>query len=135
MFSDTRNKVERWPVINLFVLAGLLVVLCQLVALALVTDPNTDNIDVRDQRNRQHEAALADCPDRMQLAVRPLRHGCIQHVQAALDAAADSRASGNGWRAAMSVETVWQPGVVSAALDSASSYPAPTRPTGVRSDL
>lgn len=93
MFSDHLTKVERWPVINLFVLAGLLVVLCQLVALALVVDSQMDNADVRDQRNREHVAAMADCLDRMQLDVRPLRHGCIQQVQAARDAAGFADAS------------------------------------------
>lgn len=87
MFSDHVIKTERWPVINLFVLAGLLVVLCQLVALALVVDSQIDIADVRDQRNREHVAEMADCLDRMQLDVRPLRHGCIQQVQAARDAA------------------------------------------------
>lgn len=86
MFSDHLIRPERWPVINLFVLAGLLVVLCQLLALGLVVDSQMDKADVRDQRNREHVAAMADCVDRMQQDVRPLRHGCIQQVQAARDA-------------------------------------------------
>lgn len=93
MFSDHLIKTERWPVINLFVLAGLLVVLCQLVALALVVDSQIDKADVRDQRHREHVAEMADCQDRMQLDVRPLRHGCIQQVQAARDAAGHPYAS------------------------------------------
>ncbi|MCY7369800.1 MAG: hypothetical protein LH479_02745 [Polaromonas sp.] len=86
MFSVHAIKAERWPVINLFVLAGLLVALCQLVALALEADGRKDDATVRDQRNRAHDAVMADCQDRMHLAGRPLRHGCIQYVQAALDA-------------------------------------------------
>ena len=87
MFSDHLIKTERWPVINLFALAGLLVAMCQLAALALVVDSQIDKADVRDQRNREHVAEMADCLDRMQHDVRPLRHGCIQQVQAARDAA------------------------------------------------
>ena len=89
MFSAHFIKAERWPVTNLFVLAGLLTVLFQLVAAALVADEQIDKAELRDQRNRAHDAAMADCLDRMQLVVRPLRHGCIQLVQAVNDSSAN----------------------------------------------
>ena len=89
MFSAHFIKAERWPVTNLFVLAGLLTVLFQLVAAALVADEQIDKAELRDQRNRAHDAAMADCLDRMQLVVRPLRHGCIQLVQAVIDSSAN----------------------------------------------
>ena len=89
MFSAHFTKAERWPVTNLIVLAGLLTVLFQLVAAALVADEQIDKVELRDQRNRAHDAAMADCLDRMQLVVRPLRHGCIQLVQAVNDSSAN----------------------------------------------
>jgi hypothetical protein len=92
-FCEPSVKVERWPVINLFVLAGLLVVLCQLVAMALVVDSNPDKSELRDERNREHVAEKADCLDKMQLDVRSLRHGCIQQVQAERDSAVYADAS------------------------------------------
>ena len=74
MFSDYLKKVTRFPTLGLMMLAGGLVVVCQLLAMVMVAGNPLQNTFVRDLQ----QVALADCIQRSTLATR---HGCIRQSQ------------------------------------------------------
>ncbi len=84
MFSDhLRKDIDELPRLSLAAIAGVLVVICQLVAMAFVTDGQVQKASQRDLQRLAQQAAMAECVERNS---GPMRHGCIQQVQAALDA-------------------------------------------------
>jgi hypothetical protein len=83
MFSDhLRKNIDDLPQVNLAVVAGVLIVICQLTAMAFVADSQVQKAGQRDLQRLAQQAAIAECVERNS---GPMRHGCIQQVQAALD--------------------------------------------------
>jgi hypothetical protein len=78
MFSDHMKKVNRFPQVGLLILAGGLVIVCQLVAMAMVADRQVQRAGVRDLQRVAQQLALADC---IQRSTGPTRHGCILQSQ------------------------------------------------------
>jgi hypothetical protein len=78
MFSDHMKKVNRFPQVSLLMLAGGLVIVCQLVAVAMVADQQVQRASVRDLQRVNQQVALADC---IQRSTGPTRHGCILQSQ------------------------------------------------------
>ncbi|HQS32016.1 MAG: hypothetical protein B7X59_09200 [Polaromonas sp. 39-63-203] len=88
MFSDHLQKVNHFPRIHLLVAAAALVMVCQLVALALVADHQVKQATVRDLQRAAQQVAMADCVERSTGATR---HGCIRQTQTVM------LADGEGW--------------------------------------
>ncbi len=85
MFSDhLRQDIDALPRLSPAMLAGALVIFCQVVALSFIVEGQVEKADAREQQRLAQQAALAECVERN---TGPLRHGCIQQVQAALDVA------------------------------------------------
>ena len=78
MFSDHLQKVTRFSQLGLVMLAGGLVFVCQLLAMAMVADKPFQNTGVRDLQQVAPQVALADC---IQHSTGPARHGCIRQSQ------------------------------------------------------
>jgi hypothetical protein len=74
MFSDHLKKVKRFPRVNLLVVSGGLVIVCQLAAMGMVADEQVQRAGVRDLQRAKQRLALADCIHR---STGPVRHGCI----------------------------------------------------------
>ena len=91
MFSDHLQKMNHFPRINLLVAAAALVMVCQLVALALVADHQVKQANVRDLQRAAQQVAMADCVERSTGATR---HGCIRQTQTVMVA------DGEGWNSA-----------------------------------
>jgi hypothetical protein len=109
MFSDhLRKDIDELPRVNLALVAAILVVICQLAAMAFVAGGQVQKADQRDLQRLAREAAFAECVERNS---GPVRHGCIQQVQAMLDA---SRGSGV---ASADVEAGKAPALTTVGLD------------------
>ena len=91
MFSDHLQKMNPLPRVNLLAAAAVLVMVCQLAALALVADRQVKQASVRDLQRVAQQVAMADCVER---STGPTRHGCIRQTQTAM--LADGEASGSG---------------------------------------
>lgn len=78
MFSDHMRKFSRFPQTGLLMAAGGLVVVCQLVAMAMVADRQVQRAGVRDLQRVAQQVALADC---IQRSTGATRHGCIRQSQ------------------------------------------------------
>ena len=61
MFSDHLQKIDRSSGRNLFVIAGALVILCQLVAMAIVADGQVKKAELRESQMTSQRVALAQC--------------------------------------------------------------------------
>jgi hypothetical protein len=79
MFSDHVKKASRFPQAGLLVLAGGLVIVCQLIAMAMVADRQVQRAGVRDLQRVAQQLAWADC---VQRSTGPARHGCLLQSQA-----------------------------------------------------
>jgi hypothetical protein len=88
MFSDHIKKVNRFPQAGLLVLAGGLVIVCQLIAMAMVADQQVQQAGVRDLQRVAQQTALADC---IQRSTGATRHICVRQAQ--LDADVSSGAT------------------------------------------
>ena len=88
MFSDHLQKMNHFPKINLLVAAAGLVMVCELVALALVADHQVKQANVRDLQRAAQQVAMADCVER---STGASRHGCIRQTQTVM------LADGEGW--------------------------------------
>jgi hypothetical protein len=80
MFSDHLLKFDEVPSRVLFLLAAGLVVLCQLVAMAMVVDGQVSMAQVRDASRVSERTAINQC---MESSLGATRHSCIQQVKAA----------------------------------------------------
>lgn len=78
MFSDHMQKSSRFPQTGLLMLAGGLVIVCQLVAMAMVADRQVQRAGVRDLQRVTQQLALADC---IQRSTGSTRHICIRQSQ------------------------------------------------------
>lgn len=80
MFSDHVQKIQKFPLLSLLAVAACLVILCQLLALALVVDRQVKRAELRDLTWMAQQVAITECIER---STGPVRHGCIQHARAA----------------------------------------------------
>lgn len=78
MFSDHMPKMSRFPQTGLLIMAGGLVIVCQLVAMAMVADQQVQRAGVRDLQRVAQQVAFADC---IQRSTGASRHGCIRQLQ------------------------------------------------------
>ena len=74
MFSDHFRKIGAVSNSKLFLVAGLLVIFCQLLAVAMVAGEQVDKAQLRDNRLAVERMALASCT---QTGVGTGRHGCV----------------------------------------------------------
>lgn len=77
MFSDHLKKVKRFPQVNLFIVAGCLVIACRLAAMAMVANHQVQQAGVLDLQRATQIVALADC---IQRSTGPTRHGCTDQL-------------------------------------------------------
>ncbi len=61
MFSDHLPKIDQTSGRNLFVIAGALVMVCQLVAMVVVTDGQVKKAEVRESQMQSQRLVLAQC--------------------------------------------------------------------------
>jgi hypothetical protein len=61
MFSDHLPKINQTSGSNLFVIAGALVMVCQLVAMVVVTDSQVRKAEVRDSQMQSQRLVVAQC--------------------------------------------------------------------------
>lgn len=61
MFSDHVQKIDRTSGRTLFLIAGALVILCQLVAMGIVADGQVQKAAARDSHLSSQRLALAQC--------------------------------------------------------------------------
>jgi len=74
MFSEHIKKEEHAAGQNLLVIAGFLVVVCQLVALALVANEQVEKAQIRDAKLGTARAVMAQC---LESSAGFERHQCI----------------------------------------------------------
>lgn len=79
----------------MLVAAAALVMVCQLVALAMVADHQVKQATVRDLQRAAQQVAMADCVERSTGATR---HGCIRQTQTVMLADGEGRNSGGRGR-------------------------------------
>lgn len=61
MFSDHLPKIDRVSGRSLFLMAGGLVIVCQLAAMVLVAGEQVKKAELRDAQHSQQRAAIAKC--------------------------------------------------------------------------
>jgi hypothetical protein len=79
MFSDHLPKIDELPNKMLFLVAAGLVILCQLVAMAMVVDGQVSMAQVRDASRVSERTAINQC---MESSLGVARHNCIQQAKA-----------------------------------------------------
>lgn len=80
MFSDHLRKIKEIPYKTLLGVAGGFLILCQLVALAMVADEQVKKAQVRDTQRISERIATAHC---MESSMGVARHSCLQQAKAA----------------------------------------------------
>ena len=92
MFFDHVQKIQKFPLLSLLAVAACLVILCQLLALALVVDRQVKRAELRDLTWIAQQVAITAC---IEGSTGPVRHGCIQQARAARNGRmlADSQAA------------------------------------------
>lgn len=78
MFSDDLQKIDKLPHKTLFGVAAGLVILCQLVAIALVANGQVAKARERDARHAYEQMAVSQC---METNIGAARHDCIQQTR------------------------------------------------------
>lgn len=79
MFSDHLRKVDHTSGRTLLLIAAALVIVCQLVAMALVADGQVKKAELRESQLNFQRVALARC---FEVNTRPDRHSCMQQASA-----------------------------------------------------
>lgn len=102
MFSEHLRKIDEVPYKTLFVVAAGLVMVCQLVAMALVVDGQVARAKVRDAHHAYEQMAVVQC---MESSLGVARHSCIQQVTAA-SSAAQIPGSQQGMQAVASIRDI-----------------------------
>ena len=97
MFSQTLKKMDEMPHKTLLVVAACLVILCQLVAMALVVDGQVKRVEARDSALSSQRLAVVRCNEAGLIA---MRQSCIQQAMAAWSAAGQPESSSQGQAAA-----------------------------------
>lgn len=90
MFSDSLKKMDEMPYKTMLGVAACLVILCQLVAMALVVDGQVKRAEARDSALDSRRIAVAQCNEAGSVAKR---QNCIQQAMAALSLPDDPEAS------------------------------------------
>jgi len=80
MFSDHLQIINDIPHKTLLGVAGGLVILCQLVAMAMVADEQVKKAQVRETQRTLERIAAAHC---MESTMGAARHSCLQQAKAA----------------------------------------------------
>jgi hypothetical protein len=80
MFSDHLRKIKEIPYKTLLGVAGGFLILCQLVALAMVADEQVKKAQVREAQRTSERIAAAHC---MESTMGAARHSCLQQAKAA----------------------------------------------------
>ena len=80
MFSDHLKKIDNAPAKTLFLIAGALVIVCQLVAMALVVDGQVAKAKNRDAAFASERLAVIQC---MESTMGSARHSCVQQARTA----------------------------------------------------
>jgi hypothetical protein len=84
MFSDhLRKDIDMLPRIKPAVLAAIVMVIFLLSAISFIADGQMQKAEIREQQRLAQQVAYAECVERNS---GPMRHGCIQQIQVALDA-------------------------------------------------
>ncbi len=78
MFSDHLPKIDRISGRNLFVMAGGLVIACQLVAMTLVAGEQVRKAEIRDSQLVAQRVAIAKC---FEGNTRAERQDCMQQAK------------------------------------------------------
>ena len=86
MISDYLQKIDQISYKALFGVAAVLVILCQLVAMALVVDGQVSKAHLRDAQYASERVAIAYC---IESSNGVARNNCLQQVQAVTHPSAD----------------------------------------------
>ena len=78
MFSDHLQKLDRISGRNLFMMAGGLVIACQLVAMVVVASEQVKKAELRDSQVSAQHAAIAQC---FEANSRAERQSCMSQVR------------------------------------------------------
>jgi len=78
MFSDHLRKINEIPRKTLLGVAGGILILCQLVALAMVADEQVKKAQVRETQRISERIAAAHC---MESTMGAARHSCLQQAK------------------------------------------------------
>jgi hypothetical protein len=89
MFSDHLPKIDELPNRMLFLVAAVLVILCQLVAMAMVVGGQVDTAQLRDASRAFERNAINQC---LESNLTATRHSCMEQTNVA-DAYAHNRQS------------------------------------------
>lgn len=103
MFSDYLQKIDKVSNKTLFGLAAGLVILCQLIAMALVVDGQVKNAQLR---NASERLAMLQCS---QSSVGDARQSCIQQARAAMNPSHDTRQNAKAVASVSDIESVAMP--------------------------
>ncbi len=93
MLSDQFQKIERTSSRNLFLIAAGLVIVCQLVAMAMVADGQVKKAALREAQISAQNVALASC---FESSARFDRNNCMRQLQADNSSAAINTMASNG---------------------------------------
>jgi len=88
MFSDHLPKIDEVPNKTLFLVAAGLVIVCQLIAMALVVDGQVNMAQVRDALRVSERIAVVRC---MESSLGAKRNSCIEQAGAASAAAQQAK--------------------------------------------
>ena len=104
MFSDHLRKINAIPRRTLLGVAGGFLILCQLVALAMVADEQVKKAQARETQRTSERIATAHC---MESSMGAARHSCLQQAKvASLPAAVtDPRQGGEAVASNFSLES------------------------------
>lgn len=93
MLSDQLQKFERISSRNLFLVAAVLVIVCQLVAMAMVADGQVKKAQLREAQISAQNIALASC---FESSSRLDRNSCVPQPQAENSLDVGSTTGNNG---------------------------------------
>lgn len=83
MISDSLKKMDEMPHKSMLLVAAVLVIVCQLVAMALVVDGQVKRAEARDSALDSQRIAVFQCNESGSVATR---QSCIQQAMGALSA-------------------------------------------------
>lgn len=90
MFSASLKKIDHMPFKTMLALAACLVIICQLIAMALVVEGQVRKAEARDSSLDSRRTAIAQCN---QAGTAAARQSCVQQTQAAFSTPQEPEAS------------------------------------------
>ena len=84
MFSDHLPRIDSLPRLGITIGAGAAIFLGGLLSMVVVVERQMERANLLELQRLERQAALSECIERN---TGPMRHGCIQQIQAALDIA------------------------------------------------